>query len=615
MVIVGVSCVPAAEAGRILFLGPISSKSHKNFYMGIVNALADHGNQCDCCKKWMHYHCTHLPIYMINKLRKTARKFDCVNCCDVDGDWEKEAVEGIEKQKLLLKADKTRTGNEIKQDNAPTPAENQDIPSANQQEFQLGSTPENIDLNCSLGPTSEQVQTPEDNNILTIANPSLPQTSGSNSTQGESSQTPSNNPREPAAQPTDTAGEQNREKLVCLYYKKGPEDSNLHQYIRRNKQSDRAKDTSAKYSTWDGSKPGESFFRLNDRDEVNHGRTDQNSSITRNALVQHSEREQAELSTGRSTPTRPKQPAVPMDGCTNLPLENIIMGNIQGLYPKANQSKVPFLNELAVLEDPIFIALTETHLHSEVNNAEIHIENYSPFRVERDRRKCGGVILYIRDDVSLEAKQMLSISNGQVEIIAVHLTSKNLVVINCYRPPQASKQNFNSAMSGVAKMIEEFPTPTPEIIMCGDFNFPEIKWPEGTLSAGGTLDHQAQAKALLEVADKSLLTQQIITPTRRDNILDLYFTNNQESINTYRTEQNILSDHDLIVINTAYKKNKSERAERNTTGSSPFTELNFFSEEIEWEKLQQSFSEVDWEQTILNEDPNTMLHTLLDKLL
>ncbi|KAK4311194.1 hypothetical protein Pmani_017286 [Petrolisthes manimaculis] len=151
--------------------------------------------------------------------------------------------------------------------------------------------------------------------------------------------------------------------------------------------------------------------------------------------------------------------------------------------------------------------------------------------------------------------------------------------------------------------------------MCGDFNFPEIKWSEGTLSAGGTLDHQAQAKALLEVADKSLLTQQIITPTRRDNILDLYFTNNQESINTYKTEKNILSDHDLIVINTAYKKNKSERAERNTTGSSPFTELNFFSEKIEWEKLQQSFSEVDWEQTILNEDPNTMLHTLLDKLL
>ena len=112
------------------------------------------------------------------------------------------------------------------------------------------------------------------------------------------------------------------------------------------------------------------------------------------------------------------------------------------------------------------------------------------------------------------------------------------MVINCYRPPQASQQNFISAISQVAKVIEDLPRPTPDVILCGDFNFPNIKWPEGTLLSGGTLDQQAQAKALLEVADKALLTQQIITPTRLNNILDLYFTNNRESVNTYRTEKN-----------------------------------------------------------------------------
>lgn len=35
----------ATQSNRILFLAPISSKSHKNFYMGIVNALADRGSQ------------------------------------------------------------------------------------------------------------------------------------------------------------------------------------------------------------------------------------------------------------------------------------------------------------------------------------------------------------------------------------------------------------------------------------------------------------------------------------------------------------------------------------------------------------------------------------------
>ena len=83
-----------------------------------------------------------------------------------------------------------------------------------------------------------------------------------------------------------------------------------------------------------------------------------------------------------------------MADSTNLSLESIVMGNIQGLYPKSNQTKVPFLKELAVIENPMFIALTETHLHSDVKDAEIQIENYSPFRVERDGKKCGGVILY-----------------------------------------------------------------------------------------------------------------------------------------------------------------------------------------------------------------------------
>lgn len=37
-------------ASRILFLSPVSSKSHKNFYMGIINALADKGHQVGSSK-------------------------------------------------------------------------------------------------------------------------------------------------------------------------------------------------------------------------------------------------------------------------------------------------------------------------------------------------------------------------------------------------------------------------------------------------------------------------------------------------------------------------------------------------------------------------------------
>ncbi|KAG0702581.1 hypothetical protein GWK47_025060 [Chionoecetes opilio] len=127
----------------------------------------------------------------------------------------------------------------------------------------------------------------------------------------------------------------------------------------------------------------------------------------------------------------------------------------------------------------------------------------------------------------------------------------------------------------------------PDIILCGDFNFPCIKWPEGTVS-GGTLEDQAQAKILLDVTDKAFLTQQLQKLTRVNNILDLFFTNNQDSVRSYRVEKTIFSVHNLITINTSNKKNRMERPEYNTPGYCHFAKHNFFSETINWEEVQHS---------------------------
>ncbi|MPC29776.1 hypothetical protein E2C01_023025 [Portunus trituberculatus] len=41
------AAVQMIEASRVLVLAPISSKSHKNFYMGIINAMADRGHHAN----------------------------------------------------------------------------------------------------------------------------------------------------------------------------------------------------------------------------------------------------------------------------------------------------------------------------------------------------------------------------------------------------------------------------------------------------------------------------------------------------------------------------------------------------------------------------------------
>lgn len=303
-----------------------------------------------------------------------------------------------------------------------------------------------------------------------------------------------------------------------------------------------------------------------------------------------------------------------MEQCYNLSLENIIMGNIQGLYPKTNQAKVPFLRELSAEVEPLVIALTETHLSSSVKDEEIQIKNYTPFRTDREIRSHGGAIIYVRNEISVDTKSLLSYSNGQVELIIIHLRKMNLIIVNCYRPPQCTLHNFTAAMEKVAKIMEDQPAPLPEVILCGDFNFPSIHWPEGTV-AGGTLDDQAQAKLLLDFTDKIFLTQQITKPTRAHNILDLFFTNNQDAIETYKVEKTIVLDHSLITINMTYRKTRLKNWESNKTESSPFAKFNFYSETINWELVQCELGQVDWGNIMGGNNPNTMLQAFINTVL
>ena len=68
-------------------------------------------------------------------------------------------------------------------------------------------------------------------------------------------------------------------------------------------------------------------------------------------------------------------------------------------------------------------------------------------------------------------------------------------------------------------------------------------------------------------------------------------------------------------MNTTYMKEKSKRVETNTTGLSPFSVYNFFSEKIEWEEVVLSVNGVNWEQITEGIEPDIILQVLLEKLL
>ena len=76
--------------------------------------------------------------------------------------------------------------------------------------------------------------------------------------------------------------------------------------------------------------------------------------------------------------------------------------NIRGLFPKGDNSKVPYLSDLALTTNAPFICLTETHLTSAVLDAEVAVRGYDIFRSDRVERSHGGVAIYVRKDIAVK---------------------------------------------------------------------------------------------------------------------------------------------------------------------------------------------------------------------
>ena len=83
--------------------------------------------------------------------------------------------------------------------------------------------------------------------------------------------------------------------------------------------------------------------------------------------------------------------------------------NIRGLY-SYDRTKILTLERFADMHKSIVIALTETHLSSEIEDNEISIKGWSLFRADRCLRKCGGSIIYIKDGIPVTEES--DFSNG-----------------------------------------------------------------------------------------------------------------------------------------------------------------------------------------------------------
>ena len=237
-----------------------------------------------------------------------------------------------------------------------------------------------------------------------------------------------------------------------------------------------------------------------------------------------------------------------------------------------------------------FLCLTETWLKSYILDAQIHIPGYDVSRSDRSKRLGGGVLLYshINLPISYTAQHDDSICQA---LFCKFDTSKKCVAV-VYRPPDAKHESFVKVIQFLQEEIASVNDDNFTICITGDFNFSRINWENGLISPGGSSDESTSAKLLLQFMADNLYGQYVLCPTRKENTLDLFITNDDRLVANASATETPLSDHDLVDVMLSENPLCEEKCSLPEFDQDSFRSLDFHNADIE--RLRKMLVDVDW---------------------
>ena len=273
----------------------------------------------------------------------------------------------------------------------------------------------------------------------------------------------------------------------------------------------------------------------------------------------------------------------------------------------------------------LFIGLSETWIKDHLD-AELAIPNYTLHKADRSRfkksnkgRDSGGVCAYIRNDIAGSIEEILSYSNGVVEILALYSNVLNLVICTLYRQPDdtahghpSNDAELKDALNKLEKCLVELGTPSPEIIIGGDFNLPHTCWKNCTPLPGCPRKEKDMIATLNNFLNYFCLHQVVEESTHKDgNLLDCVFVNNENIVHSVSVNKVLqsISHHKVIEIATPISLNKkaSSPIEVQKTG---FFALNFFHSDVKWVELSKELNLVNWKTTLRGKNASEMLEII-----
>ena len=204
-------------------------------------------------------------------------------------------------------------------------------------------------------------------------------------------------------------------------------------------------------------------------------------------------------------------------------------------------SKKELFWELLDNYSPDIVIACEIWLNQFILNNETIPSNYKLYRCDRSDNY-GGIFIAVKSP--LNSQRIQCSASSEMCAVKLHLTANQpLIIIGTYKPPNRDTlyvQNLGNAITDIA-------VKNPNCFICcsGDFKLPDIDW--DTDSVSQYRYPQVMNEFLLQMSADCYFTQLVNSPTRGNNILDLFFTNRSKFIKSCSIEPGI-SDYDILLV-------------------------------------------------------------------
>jgi hypothetical protein len=206
--------------------------------------------------------------------------------------------------------------------------------------------------------------------------------------------------------------------------------------------------------------------------------------------------------------------------------------NFQGL-----ENKSELASELINSTQPDIIFGTETWAKEQDANGELfpnHVEHYNIWRKDRsegNKEGYGGVLIAVRNDLLATPEPQYN-TKWEIKWAKLTIGGSREVYLGSYYHPH---YNDIDGLVGLEESMNKLPKDAIKIL-AGDFNLPDIDWQTNS----------TKPYSKLNISEDHCLEQIVHFPTRKENTLDLFFTNNPSLIDSVKPIPGI-SDHDSIV--------------------------------------------------------------------